>query len=867
MISKLIRPATFLALFAFGNECAAQGLPEFKVSNPETGDAPYHFGSSTASDGDTLLVGTPGKSSPEGVVPGQIRCYVQDAFGDWGLEDAFTSPVATVDGFGSTVDLSGDTAVVGAGLDDVAGVNAGCVYVFVRSTGVWTRQALLKSHDVTAGDEFGGSVSISGDTLVVGARQASNPLNLSGSVYVFVRTGSTWTQQAELSVPDAAVNDLFGSSVAIDGDTIAAAAPNDDDGGSNSGSIYIFTRTGTIWSQQAKLVAPDANTSDLLGSRLSLSGDTVMAGVPTDDDGGSNTGSVYVFQRTGETWAAPTKIHSSDPTPSRRFGVSATVRGDLALIGNDANHDAELFRWTGAAWAHEATVVPDSPSSDSDFGEGALSIMGDRIAVSDIFDGNTGLLAGAVYLFEESGGVWEQQAKLIVSSFAGEDLFGYSVAISGETLAAGALGDDLQSLGSGSLSIFTRGSSGWSLEASLYADDAAATSALGNAIALTGDSCLVGAESESTSGVLNSGSAYLFRRDGSGWIRETKFVAPDPASSDGFGASVALQGDTAIVGVPNDDDTNNGSGSVFVFVRESGVWTQQAKLHSTIPVVSGYFGGSVSIDGETLVVGAETDLNGGSRTGAAYVFVRTDSAWSPQARLLAESPSSFARYGESVSISGDTMAVGASADDGAASNAGAVYIYTRSGETWAQEARIFAADPDQMSKFGSAVSLSGDTLVVGAPGIDAAYVFTSNDGTWTQRLKINPSDATFRARFGSAVSTDGINVAVGAPENHDPEIYSGTVYTYEIVHTLDFATDGTPGATLTGDTSQNIFHGEFASPVTADPPDGTPFGYWSREGAFYNVANPLAVAGVKSSATYTAVFSPLADAGGWEMYE
>jgi hypothetical protein len=193
---------------------------------------------------------------------------------------------------------------VGASTAD-AGASSGSAYVYTRSNGSWIQQTKLTASNAAAGDEFGQRVGISGDTVVVGAYQTDHdgPLNDAGLAYVFTRTGPNWNEQQILTVSDAAASDWFGVDVSISGDTVVVGSLSDDDNGVlNSGSAYIFIWTGTTWSEQQKLTASDPGENEYFGHSISMSGDTVVVGVPNDKDAGADTGSAYIFTRTGTTW-------------------------------------------------------------------------------------------------------------------------------------------------------------------------------------------------------------------------------------------------------------------------------------------------------------------------------------------------------------------------------------------------------------------------------------------------------------------------------------------------------------------------------------------------------------------------------------
>jgi len=187
---------------------------------------------------------------------------------------------------------------------------------------LWSQQAkLMESGEATAGDQLGFALSVSGDTALVGAVGDDGVGNNSGAAYVFVRSGTSWTEQQKLTASDAAEDDLFGGAVSVDVNTALVGARSDDDGGTFSGSAYVFVRSGTSWTEQQKLTASDAAAGDFFGASVSLSGDTALVGAHYDDDGGSNSGSAYVFVRSGMSWSQ--HKNSPPPTPLRTTSLAA----------------------------------------------------------------------------------------------------------------------------------------------------------------------------------------------------------------------------------------------------------------------------------------------------------------------------------------------------------------------------------------------------------------------------------------------------------------------------------------------------------------------------------------------------------------
>ena len=307
---------------------------------------------------------------------------------------------AAGDEFGRSASISGDYAVVGAFKDDDNGDFSGSAYVFKRTGTSWAQEAKLLPADGATGDFFGESVSISGDYAVVGARNDDDNGINSGSAYVFKRIGTSWAQEAKLLPADGAERDNFGQSVSISGDYAVVGAFKDDDNGSSSGSAYVFKRIGTSWVQEAKLLPADGATGDFFGESVSISGDYAVVGAKGDD----GTGSAYVFKRSGTSWAQEAKLLASDGAAGDFFGLPVSISGDYAVVGahdddNNGDHSgsAYLFKRTGTSWTEEAKLLASDGAAGDHFG--VVSISGGYVVVGAYFDDDNGTDAGSAYLY------------------------------------------------------------------------------------------------------------------------------------------------------------------------------------------------------------------------------------------------------------------------------------------------------------------------------------------------------------------------------------------------------------------------------------------------------------------------------------
>ena len=368
------------------------------------------------------------------------------------------------DFFGFNVALSGDTAVIGATKvdDDIRGVDVGAAYVFTRSGNSWHQQAKLTADDGAAKDEFGGNVALSGDTAVIGAMFQDDKGDNSGSAYVFTRSGTTWSQQVKLTAADGAEGDAFGQSIALSGDTVVIGAPHDDDKGNDAGSVYVFTRSGTTWSQQVKLTAADGVAGDVFGISIAFSGDTIVIGADLNDEKALNAGAVYVFTRSGSSWSQQAKITAADGAETDIFGVRVALSGDTILISARRDDDdvmgidagsAYIFTRTGTTWQQQIKLTASDGAADDRFGR-SVALVADTAVIGAMFQDDKGNNSGSAYVFTRSGTTWSQQVKLTAADGAEGDVFGWSVALSDDTAVITATRDDDKGNESGSAYVF-----------------------------------------------------------------------------------------------------------------------------------------------------------------------------------------------------------------------------------------------------------------------------------------------------------------------------------------------------------------------------------------------------------------------------
>lgn len=332
--------------------------------------------------------------------------------------------------FGQYVDISGSTAAVSAPLC-IHHINCpGAIFVFVRTGSTWTQQAELTPTGIQNNRSFGLNFALSGSTIVAGFEFANQS---AGVVYVFGRTGSTWSQQAILTASDGVSGDLFGASVALSGNTLLVGATGHSFA---AGASYVFTRTGGIWSQQAELSASDGVPGDGFGVQEAVSGTTAVVA-----SGKAPAGAAYVFDETGGVWSQEAELTASDGAAGDGFGWAPSISGSTVLV-NAPNKDtytgaSYVFTNSGGIWLQQAELTPTNGTGLTSFGYSA-DIVGSTIVVGAPFQNPKN--QGVVYVFKDVGGIWSQTAVLTASDAADYDHLGEGVALNRSTLVAGAIG-------------------------------------------------------------------------------------------------------------------------------------------------------------------------------------------------------------------------------------------------------------------------------------------------------------------------------------------------------------------------------------------------------------------------------------------
>ena len=400
--------------------------------------------------------------------------------------------------------------------------------------------------------------------------------------------------------------------------------------------------------------------------------------------------------------------------------------------------------------------------------------------------------------------VWLEQ-KVTASDGTANSYFGSAAALNGSTALIGADGDNSFQ---GAAYLFTKSNGSWSEGQKLTASDGLPGDEFGYRVALADNTLLVGAFTATVGGVVSQGAAYVFTQSDGTWSESQKLTASDGALFDNFGASVALDGSTLVVGANGATVGGNAAqGAVYVFTESNGTWTQTQKLTANDGAAYDNFGLSVALKGSTILVGSpRAAIGANAGQGALYVFTESNGTWSQTQKLTASDGAANDSFGESVALEGSTALIGAyNATVNGHPLQGAAYIFTESNDSWSEGQKLAASDGTPNANFGNAVALEAGTALIGADASTVgsntyqgkAYLFTESGGNWSQSDMFVASDGAVDDYFGAALAWDGTTALISTPH---PTIggntWQGAAYFYEQSATPTPTPTPTPTATV-----------------------------------------------------------------------
>lgn len=413
--------------------------------------------------------------------------------------------------------------------------------------------------------------------------------------------------------------------------------------------LLVFSFSASSACDQLKLTASDANTEDRFGVSVAIDGPIAVIGAYNADSNGIGSGAAYVYEFYGADWIELQKLIASDGDAGDKFGISVAIDGGTIVVGSH-------------------------------------------------LDDNIGTDSGSAYVFTRSEGLWSRQQKLIPLDSAAGDKFGFSVAVDNNTIVVGAYGSDSTS---GAAYVFTKTGENWSQRQKLTPSDPCLNGYFGYSVEILNNTVIIGSYKDNHSGRTYAGSAYVFTFDGQSWSQNAVLRASDPESAAYFGCSIALNGDSLVIGAYECDINGvSDAGAAYVFDRTETGWIQRQKLFSpNNPGAGADFGRSVGIEGDNIVIGCPNYLINNEQTGAVFEFVRSNDLWIQSSLFTADDANSGDSFGYSTAISGLRLIAGSHFSDGSGQSSGAAYVFTHPACDFDRNCNIDFADFAVLSAF------------------------------------------------------------------------------------------------------------------------------------------------------------------------
>jgi hypothetical protein len=667
--------------------------------------------------------------------------------------------------FSQSIALDGDTALIGAPNSSTA-FGVGAAYVFVKSGGTWNLQAYLHATTPTDNIQFGKAVDLQGDRAVITALNVSAPGNTnSGSVHVFERSGGTWEFRA-LIPSNRSSNDYFGESVALDHDTIAVGIRRAN---IEQGAVSIYVLDGTIWTLQQTLNSPQP-TQWNFGEAIDLDGNRLVAGASTP-----GTGTAFLYTRSGSTWAgqqipAPASLHDNS-----RFGCSVAIDGGTVVVGAIYQKDdqdqtrgaAFAYLNSGSDWTIPQVLGPDEDAAYQPFGM-SVAVDGDLLAVGACHYPHANYGLGAVYVYERPATTWEKKIKLAPPGYHIMSSLGAKVAVSGQRVLASAPTHSYNGHW-GVAAVFS--GPDWSQETQLTPGDDHQGEEFGAAVAIEGNTAMIGIGKATTPTATSKGEVMVLSRQGGLWTVTQRFTSTHDGGEN-FGSTLSLDEDTVMIGAPSYLASEIGEGCAYIFAKQDGLWLEQARILDPVPSYGGHFGSIIAMDGTIATVGKPASTLAAC---VVHVFTRNGIDWSQREELKFPAGESGENFGSALAVEGNTILVGTPANSGSAQPS-TVQVFTRSDSGWTREASLAAVQdgPDVGLGFGASVAISGNTALIGAPydlpltqqsrGNGRCYFYKRSGSNWSVEQTIYSGEGPHGDRFGTAVALDGDVAVVGATE-------------------------------------------------------------------------------------------------------
>jgi hypothetical protein len=688
--------------------------------------------------------------------------------------------IALQDHYGYSISIEGNVAVIGAPANDDQNVNAGKVFVYEKSNGQWQLISELSQELADAQIQFGKTVLVKDGIILVGV-PGFNGFGLAqeGRVEVYKRNEQGWVWINELKNNFPSAEDHFGTSLAMFNGVVAVGVPGTTDNSMNSGSVLLFENIESESFPVAKVVAPEIETSYKFGMSVALNTNDLFVGDIRSRVNGINRGAVFVFDL--DTYLPKAKLTTA--ADIFYFGSTLAVTDNEVAVSswgvNSNNSFGAVFMFDKpvGGWVDATENVQLLPANGDEYG-----IYGSSIYLDDeslIIGSDGGII---VDFFDKPATSWADAAnpfQLKEDSFTYLQRYGYSLAVSGTDVIIGAYNWNLPDEYSGAAFTYEKTGAAWN---SLTEKEvlkgfslSASGDKLGFSVDIDGEYAVAGAPYDDTFGE-SSGAAYVFKFTGTGWDRVAKLTPSDGSEFDYFGWSVAINGNTIVVSAREAAPTNiNGAyaaGKVYIFEKNAEEWissTESAAILRIDNTHRGSFGYDVDIEHDEIVI-SHFDDGFSHEVGLVYLFGRTTPTWEQKA-LLSPSETNFTQFGISVVLKNNLIAIGAPRTGNIE---GAVLLYERPVTGWVnaiQSAVLRPSDLQTTGFFGASVDIHGNTVLVGAQqffsGAAGAGYVFEKNGGW--------KDATEDAILTPEITVEGARYGASVALGHDFAVISSSV--------------------------------------------------------------------------------------------
>ena len=729
------------------------------------------FGHSVSISGDFAIVGSRWDDNYNGEDAGAAYIYKREGH-VWVQQTKLIASNGGYDDYlGYSVSINGNYAIVGG--NDSA-------FIFKHDNNSWREQTQLVVHDRTYGDEFGTSVSISDNFAIVGACRDNEKGRIAGAAYIFKQEGGTWKEYVKLLASDGDLTDFFGTSVSISGNTAIVGAKGDM---YSSGSVYIFKNDGKTWIEQTKIIASDSDEDDYFGNSVALSEDSAIVGSNEDETNGFRAGSAYIYNIPSFFPPALSIIQPERTVLADAGSISiyiSNIGNEASQINWKATTDAPWIAIVNPDGAGKSNLFMNYSANDGAKRKAVITITANAALNSP-----QQIIITQLSVEYSNKNLLEQ--KILPSDGATDDYFSRSIDISENYAIAGSYDDD-KGDGSGAAYIFKHEGDRWIEQSKLIASDGKEGDYFGDSVTMSDEYAIIGAPIGSFRPA-KPGSVYIFKREKNSWIEQVRLFSPTPQNSDDFGSSVAIDNIFFIVGANGDNGNGSYSGSAYIYKLERSGWTVNSKLLPSDGDEWSYFGYSVSISGDYAIAGAWGDRENEYEyeSGSAYIFKRIGDSWIEQVKLKASDAAREDRFGFSVAISGNHAIVGAYGNDDNGIESGSAYIFKKVEDVWVEQAKLVPSDNDEYDNFGRSVSISNRFAIAGAYVDDdngnrsgSAYIFELKENNWIERAKLVSSDVAENDVFGNSVSISDHRFIIGADGDDDKGNNSGSAYIYTL---------------------------------------------------------------------------------------